>query len=138
MAILKNITFSIVLVLFALIYLNSCSYTYLEVKKIETKNNPKFAIDYIGLPVKAHLKDGSLIIYENGFYFNNDTVWGNGLKYNLLRENKELIKKIPYDSVVTLIHYDENSDTNVLLTSIPAGLAPAIIIPMFIVLYFGY
>ena len=61
-------------------------------------------------PTKAHLIDGSLIVFRSGCKVENDTLKGEGIKYDLIRKQNNASyryqsMKIPIDSLVCLKRY---------------------------------
>ena len=86
----------------------SC-YMHANVKQIDnTKMQKTYRILSVS-PAKAQLVDGSLIIFRDGCTVENDTLKGEGIKYNLIRENPSSytsqLTKVPIDSVVYLKRY---------------------------------
>jgi hypothetical protein len=61
-------------------------------------------------PTKAHLLDGSVILYENGFQRRNDSILGPGIRYGLDRREGAVRNqwKVPLDSVVGLEYFDKD------------------------------
>jgi hypothetical protein len=60
-------------------------------------------------PTKAHLLDGSVILYDAGFQRRNDSILGHGILYGLKR-NEGIVRnewKGPLDSVVGLEYFDK-------------------------------
>lgn len=49
---------------------------------------------------KAHLVDGTTVMYRDGFTLRNDTVYGAGLRYDLTLTSSTLVSILPVDSVV--------------------------------------
>jgi len=56
-------------------------------------------------PVKAHLHDGSVVVYENGFVAVNDTIRTSGIKYNLTRDDSLIIQMLPTSEVAEYEYY---------------------------------
>ena len=58
-------------------------------------------------PTKAHLIDGSLIIFRNGFNIGRDGISGTGLFYNPTRKYIRTVNGITKDSVAFLEYYQD-------------------------------
>jgi hypothetical protein len=61
-------------------------------------------------PTKAHLLDGSVILYDYGFQRRNDSILGHGIRYGIDRKEGAVRNqwKVPLDSVVGLEYFDKN------------------------------
>jgi hypothetical protein len=59
----------------------------------------------ISSPTKAHLTDGSLIIFQDGFSIAEDRLNGTGELYNLKRDKVKSVDSIQLDSVAFLEYY---------------------------------
>jgi hypothetical protein len=53
-------------------------------------------------PVKAHLRDGSVVVYRSGASVIGGTVTGRGWRYNATLTDSQLAKPLPLDSVLGL------------------------------------
>lgn len=58
-------------------------------------------------PTKAHLKDGSVALYANGFQLRNGTLVGAAEKYDLTRTSRTVIESLPLDEVANFEYYDK-------------------------------
>ena len=56
-------------------------------------------------PTKAHLADGSLIVFEKGLEIKNNILKGEGIRYDLSRQNQYPFSEVTMDSVVCLKYY---------------------------------
>jgi hypothetical protein len=54
----------------------------------------------VASPVKAHLADGSTVVFRNGVVVVRDTVWGDGNRYDLTLRDSSAVVSLPLDSVV--------------------------------------
>ena len=66
-------------------------------------------------PTKAHLIDGSLIIFRNGFNIGRDGISGTGLFYNPTRKYIRTVDGITMDSVAFLEYYHAQADAKTIL-----------------------
>ena len=60
----------------------------------------------INTPAKAHLRDGSVVLFPNGFRVEGGLFKGDGEKYDLTRQTRSLVWEVPLSDVVLLEHYD--------------------------------
>ena len=67
-------------------------------------------------PVKAHLIDGSMIIYRSGFTAVNDTIVTLGIKYNFTREDSTAVEKIALTEIAYIEYYRLNFHWEMLLS----------------------
>jgi len=58
-------------------------------------------------PTKAHLKDGSVALFDKGFTLTNGALVGEGQQYDLTRSQRTLITSLPMESVAILEYYDK-------------------------------
>ncbi len=84
--------------------ITSC-YIHTKVRSINTENIRESKPFVIKKPTKAHLIDGSLIVFEKGLKIENNTVKGEGIRYDLLRQNQYPFSEVTMDSVVCLKYY---------------------------------
>ncbi|MEX2156777.1 MAG: hypothetical protein WD773_08055 [Gemmatimonadales bacterium] len=54
----------------------------------------------VGSPVKAHMVDGSTVVFRDGVIIARDTVWGAGNRYDLALRDSTAIVSLALDSVV--------------------------------------
>lgn len=64
----------------------------------------------VSTPVKAHLLDGSTVLYNNGVVVRQDRLVGPGQRYGLRLQLVEVVQSIPVDSVVGMETYRPNTD----------------------------
>jgi hypothetical protein len=81
-------------------------------------------------PVKAHLINGSTVVFRDGLQISRDKVWGWGILYDLTLHDSTSIRELPLDSVLGMETYRTHSNWNlvyaVLGTVAIAGGAVAI------------
>jgi hypothetical protein len=73
----------------------SCIFHRVEVKQVL----PRDAVA-VTSPVKAHLKDGSTVVYANGVTVAGSTLQGMGVRYDLALANPVGVASVPLDSVI--------------------------------------
>ncbi len=71
-----------------------CVFHYVQVQAV-----PRDAV-VVTSPVKAHLKDGSTVLYANGVTVSGGTLRGPGVRYDLALKQSTNFDTIPLDSVV--------------------------------------
>jgi len=62
----------------------------------------------INVPAKAHLKDGGVVLFLDGFRVDGGVLRGNGQKYDITRHTRALVQEVPLTEVAALEHYDED------------------------------
>jgi len=75
-------------------------------------------------PVKAHLKDGSTVVYAKGVTVSGGTLHGAGIRYDLSLKQPTYVDGIPLDSVVGLESFQtrvNGVETAVVTTLVTAG-----------------
>jgi len=73
----------------------SCVFHRVEVKQVVPRDTVA-----VTSPVKAHLKDGSTVVYANGVTVAGGTLQGTGVRYDLALANPVIVASIPLDSVI--------------------------------------
>ena len=53
-------------------------------------------------PVKAHLKDGSTVVYERGVRVSTDALVGSGMRYDLSLRRSEPVERVPLGEVAAM------------------------------------
>jgi hypothetical protein len=71
---------------------------------------------HLSTPVKAHLLDGSTVVYLNGVSVGADTLRGEGTRYDLRLREAGSVTNLPLDSVAGMENYRTG-------TNLPASLA---------------
>jgi len=97
--------FYICCVVFLCTTITSCYYIHTKVHSINTENIQESKKFVIKKPTKAHLTDGSLIVFEKGLEIKNNTLKGEGIRYDLSRQNQYPFSEVTMDSVVCLKQY---------------------------------
>ena len=82
----------------------SC-YIHKKIHSINTENITESKTFVTNSPTKAHLTDGSLIVFEKGLVIKNNTLKGEGVRYDLSRQNHYPFFEVTMDSVVCLKQY---------------------------------
>jgi len=83
-------------------------------------------------PVKAHLIDGSTVLFRSGLRIARDSAWGAGVRYGLTLRDSSDIDVLPLDSVVgmesyrTIVNPGRTVMYSILATMATAGAAVAI------------
>src|SRR3989441_3273456 len=72
-------------------------------------------------PVKAHLRDGSTVLYRTGVLLARDTLGGPGMRYGLTLRDSTAVLVVPLDSVVAMESFQRT--TNVAASAIVSTLA---------------
>jgi hypothetical protein len=105
---------SIALILCYLVFFLSCSYIPTRVYKLDRPSTPT----KIKAPTKAHLYDGSMILFSDGFVFNQNAFNGEGMYYDLERRIIKPVKRVSADSVIFLEYYESGVEGGPLLGSL--------------------
>jgi hypothetical protein len=56
-------------------------------------------------PVKAHLMDGSIVVYPEGLVVGTDSLYGTGTRYDLRLNPRGTLERLPLDSVVGMENF---------------------------------
>jgi hypothetical protein len=78
----------------------------------------------IQTPVKAHLRDGSTVLYRTGVLLARDTLRGPGVRYALTLRDSTTVVLVPHDSIVAMESYRRGTD--VATTAIVSTLATGV------------
>ena len=78
-------------------------------------------------PVKAHMLDGSTIIYRDGAAIEDDRVTGNGARYDIRLQRVDSVSAVALDSVLVMESFDTEAD---LARSIGYGLVALVVAPV--------
>lgn len=76
----------------------ACVFYRTEVRAVERP--PAGAPTFIKSPLKAHLKDGSTVVFRNGATVTRDSLTGEGRRYTLQNATSRVDDSVPMDSVV--------------------------------------
>jgi len=86
----------------------------------------------VNSPVKAHLINGSTVLFHDGLRIAHDSAWGSGIRYDLMLRDSTNIEVLSLDSVVGMEAYRTHVDAaktvlySLLLDAVTAGAAVAI------------
>ena len=64
----------------------------------------------VSTPVKAHLLDGSTVLYGNGVLVRQGRLVGPGQRYGLRAQFVEVVQSVPVDSIVGLETFRSSTD----------------------------
>ncbi len=113
-------------IIFMVFIFTQCIFVSTKVYKIEKDEIEKSKQFEIESSTKAHLYNGSMITFPDGFTVISDTIKGEGTLYDLTRQDSTHIKKIPLDSVACLEHYKKNWHAGAFFTSLPAVIGGSV------------
>lgn len=99
--------FYICCIVFLCTTITSC-YIHTKVHSINTENIQESKKSVIKKPTKAHLTDGSLIVFEKGLEIKDNTLKGEGIRYDLTRQNQYPFSEVTMDSVICLKYYKKD------------------------------
>jgi hypothetical protein len=102
--------------LLSTLVLGACVVMYREVH-VETVN-PRATGTFVTSPVKAHLLDGSTVVYAGGVTVARDTLHGEGSRYDLALVQRGRVSRVPLDSVVGMENFRNsvNAPASAMLT----------------------
>jgi len=74
-------------------------------------------------PAKAHLLDGSVVVFADGLTLSEGVLRGNGLRFDLFRHDSASVNAVPLESVGALERYDRHNNPGgmVALAGVPAS-----------------
>jgi len=98
------IVFHFCCIILLCITVTSC-YIHTKVKPINKENILASKPFVTNSPTKAHLTDGSLIVFEKGLKIENNILKGVGIRYDLSRQSQYPFSEVTMDSVVCLKYY---------------------------------
>jgi hypothetical protein len=79
-------------------------------------------------PVRAHLDDGSVVVFAAGLIVRNGMLYGEGLSYGLLRDSATRVEWVPVNRVVGLERFDDRMGCGLLAGEIPLGMVGAVVL----------
>ncbi|MGI9233970.1 MAG: hypothetical protein ACR2RD_10105 [Woeseiaceae bacterium] len=82
--------------------LSACIVHRLDVKPVDVTTADPIVVS---TPVKAHLEDGSTVVFPDGVSIANGVVSGDGTIYNLTLENRSLVSEISLADVAAMESY---------------------------------
>ncbi len=92
----------LILAISSLFLLSSCVVRHLEVTPVAVSGDAPIEVRS---PVKAHLVDGSTIVFPDGITVADNVVRGNGQRYDLTLQNSVSVTEIPIDEIVAMESY---------------------------------
>ena len=107
----------IILQLLLITLFSSCTFITTHVEPLDTETVRQDSAYIFEKPVKAHLTDGSVVLYRNGFIVKNDTIITNGIEYNLTRSDSSAVKNIPAAEVTRFEYLKYCWDAGIFFTS---------------------
>jgi len=81
---------------------SACVFHRVDVNPVGTVENPPLVIES---PVKAHLTDGSTVVFRNGITVLQDEIQGDGEKYDLALRTSVRVTSIPRDDIAAMESY---------------------------------
>ena len=103
------------------IFLPACFYFHTEVEELPVKDLMKSESYNIESKTKVHLENGGLIVYPDGFVMQQDTLFGNGLLYNVLRDSSIEINTYPFDSTAFYEYYSNMYEPETTILTAPVA-----------------
>lgn len=89
--------------LLSVFVMTSCAVRVLEVTPLDTGTTEAITAKS---PVKAHLTDGSTVVFENGVRVVNGEVTGDGRKYDVTLQTSIRVSSIPLEDVAAMESYE--------------------------------
>jgi hypothetical protein len=86
----------------------ACGYYRITPKAIEPGQLTAQSPTEISTPAKAHLKDGGVVLFPDGFRVDGGLIKGKGEKYDLTRQSRLLVSQLPLNEVAALEHYEKD------------------------------
>ena len=89
-------------------------------------------------PVKAHLNDGSTVVYSNGVTVTTDALVGAGVQYNTTRSATKAVQRVPLSDVIGMESFSTrvNAVQSIALSTVASG-ATALAVAALAVALFG-
>ncbi len=119
-------------VLLSLILLTSCAVHDLEVTPIDTDSSEPLTVSS---PVKAHLIDGSTVVFEEGITVADGRVTGYGRKYDLTLDTSVRVSSIALEDIAAIESYQtpvQTGETVAASAGVTVGATGAIIGGLFL------
>lgn len=103
----------------AAILLSVCSCAFVtESPRFEPVPEPDSYFS-VNVPSKVHMRDGSVVVCSTGLALVRDTLYGIGVRYDMLRQNPARAGAIPLESVVGVERYDRHTNYGAALAAAP-------------------
>ena len=117
----------------------SACFMYRNVQ-VESLERPATTVDSVTVatPVKAHLVDGSTVVFPDGVRVAGGTVWGAGTRYGLALRDSAAVTRLALDSVVGMESFrDRDEPVKTIVVSTLATGAAALAAAALAVAIFG-
>ena len=101
----------------------SCVVTRLEIAAVEYEETD--APITVQSPVKAHLEDGSTVVYSKGVTIEDGIVKGQGFKYDITLDHGERVTEVDLDDVAAMESYQTPMDIDATIVGSAAVTAVA-------------
>jgi len=99
------------ILLFGTLLLVSCvTVRHIEITPIEPEDDAEAPI-LVESPVKAHLVDGSTVIFPQGLSVEGSKVTGQGFKYDITLEHSEPVTELHFDDIAAMESYQDVVNT---------------------------
>jgi hypothetical protein len=79
-------------------------------------------------PVRAHLADGSVVVFASGVRISDDALFGDGISYDFLRDTGKAITWVPVSQVVGLETYANRPGCGLAIGELPLDLLGAVVL----------
>jgi hypothetical protein len=104
--------------LFALLAVCSCAFTT-ESPRLVVR--PELGESYtVGVPCKAHLRDGAVLLCDTGISVRHDTAFCSGVRYDLVRDSAVRADAVPLESIAGVEYYETSTNSCICLAGVPA------------------
>jgi hypothetical protein len=107
---MRKSKFFIVFVLVLTLTASGCGFYEIKPSTLDPQQLSTHPDAHIHTPTKAHLKDGSVVIFSEGFKVVGEQLIGKGEKYDLSREKRTLVEEVTLSDVAALEVYEKNLD----------------------------
>lgn len=85
---------------------SSCIYMHTHIRSMNTARVQQSRTLTMKRIAKMHLTDGSMVIFEKGFDYQDGIFVGSGIQYDLTRENSHAVSEIPIENVKSITYYE--------------------------------
>jgi hypothetical protein len=98
------------LVLAVTLTVSGCGFYDIKPKTIEPGQLTSQPEAKVSAPTKAHLKDGGVVLFPDGFEVVGEQLMGKGEQYDLTREHRTMVDQVPLSEVAALEQYEKDLD----------------------------
>jgi len=123
-----------ILVVFLALFLASCVVHRLDVAPVDVSSAEPIVVT---TPVKAHLYDGSTVVFADGVSVSGGVVRGDGVLYDLTLENRSTIDEVPLADVAAMESYQTPVSTGA-TTAASAASGTGILLGAVTVLFLAF